>query len=132
MKIAAKLHHIGFPTTDMEATVGFYESLGGKVVFEKADVDEGRPIQVKIIDFHGALIECYERRESPMRAGAIDHLAFSVGDVDGLYKICKERGYRFMDECAGDVGNSTYWPKPLKWFIVCGPNEEKIEFCRES
>lgn len=127
----AGLHHVGFPTTDMQATVEFYEAFGGKVVFEKMDEDAGKPIQVKIIDFHGTLIECYERSATEKRVGAIDHLAFRAENLDEMYAICKEKGYRFMEDCAESIGRSSYWPKPLKWFIVYGANEEKIEFCQE-
>ncbi len=35
-----------------------------------------------------------------------------------------------MEECRDEPGASNYWPKALRWFIVYGPNEEKIEFCK--
>lgn len=126
------LHHIGFPTKDVEATVRFYSDFGGKVVFAKEDVDAGKPIQVRLIDFHGTLIECYERSEIPACVGAIDHLAFKTNDIEAMYAICKEKGYRFMEDCAKQIGLSTYWPNNARWFIVYGPNEEKIEFCTED
>ena len=126
------LHHVGMPTTDMAATVEFYQAFGGKVVFEKEDVDEGRPIQVKLIDFCGTIIECYERSATPRYVGAVDHLAFKVHDIEEMYQVCKEKGYRFMEDCAEKLGLSTYWPSATKWFIVYGPNEEKIEFCTEG
>ncbi len=132
MKYVKHLHHVGMPTENMQGTVDFYTSLGGKVIFEKQDVDEGRPIQVKLIDFHGVVIECYERLSTPKCIGAIDHLAFCVENIDEMYEICRAKGYRMMEDCADQIGVSTYWPKNTKWFIVYGANEEKIEFCQEG
>ncbi len=125
------LHHVGIPTCDMAGTVRFYTDLGGEIIFEKDDVDEGRPIQVKLFRFHGMLIECYERATTAGVAGAVDHLAFQVHDIERMYALCKEKGYRLMEDCAEQIGYSTYWPRGAQWFIVYGPNGEKIEFCRE-
>lgn len=125
-------HHVGIPTTDMDATLSFYQSFGAKIVYEKKDKFEGRPIRVVLLNFCGVLIECYERPITEKRAGAIDHLAFEVECVEEMYALCKENGYRLMDDCAQKIGESTYWPKSTRWFIVYGPNEEKIEFCREG
>ncbi len=125
------LHHIGMPTTDMDVTLRFYTDFGGKVIFEKEDVDNGEPIRICLIDFFGTVIECYERTVTPKCVGAVDHVAFKIHDIDTMYSICKENGYRFMEDCAKTVGSSSYWPKAVRWFIVYGPNEEKIEFCME-
>ena len=126
------LHHVGMPTADMNATVAFYQSFGAKIVYEKKDEFEGRPIRVVLLGFGGMLIECYERPATEKCVGAIDHLAFEVEHVEEMYSLCKEKGYRLMADCAQQIGESTYWPEGARWFIVYGPNEEKIEFCREG
>lgn len=132
MEHIQRLHHIGMPTSKMDATVMFYQDLGAKVVFEKTDECEGQPIRVVLLDLRGTLIECYERPATAMRTGAIEHLAFAVDRVEELYAICKDKGYRLMEDCAERLGRSSYWPKGARWFIVYGPNEEKIEFCQEG
>ncbi len=124
------LHHIGIPTKNMEATVDFYSSFGGEVIFEKEDTHEGKPIQVVLMKFMDTVFEFYEREQTTSNTGAIEHLAFSVNDIDGLYKIAKNIGYDFMQECVDRVQMSTYWPNSLRWFIVYGANGEKIEFCQ--
>ena len=132
MRYIEALHHVGLPTSDMKGTVAFYESLGGRVVFEKDDVEAGQPILVKHIDFHGVLLECYERVETAGCPGAVDHLAFRVSDIDAMYAECKAKGFRLFEDCAEEIGFSTYWPRGTRWFIVIGPNGEKIEFCSEG
>ena len=132
MQYIEALHHVGLPTANMKATVEFYGSLGGKVVFEKDDVEAGQPIQVKHINFHGVLLECYERTETAQCPGAVDHLAFKVHDIDEMYALCKEKGFTLFEDCADAIGHSTYWPKGTRWFIVIGPNAEMIEFCTEG
>ena len=125
------LHHVGLPTDCMDETIAFYQSFGAKIIFEKMDEDGGRPIRVTLLDFAGLVVECYERTETPKNTGAIEHLAFRVEGVEELYRICKEKGYEMMADCAESIGISTYWPKNARWFIVYGPNREKIEFCQE-
>ena len=132
MKNIQALHHVGLPTSDMKGTVEFYTSLGGRVVFEKDDVEAGKPILVKHIDFHGLLLECYERDVTAQCPGAFDHLAVRVEDIDGMYALCKEKGYQLFEDCAEEIGFSTYWPRGTRWFILIGPNGEKVEFCAEG
>lgn len=123
-------HHIGLPTTDMDATIKFYESLGGTVVLEKADEDEGRPIRVVHILLSNLKIEVFERLEIAGKAGAFDHIAIEVSDVDAAFAQCKAMGMRFMEDC---VNTSTYWPPHnLRWFIVYGVNGEKVEFAQKG
>ena len=126
------LHHVGMPTADMGSTVAFYQSFGAKITYEKKDEYDGHPIRVVLMNFGGVLIECYERPVTEKRAGAIEHLAFEVERIEEMYSLCKEKGYRLMEDCAQHIGESTYWPEGARWFIVYGPNEEKIEFCREG
>ena len=123
-------HHIGLPTTDMDGTIKFYESLGGQVVMEKDDVDEGRPIRVVHILLSTLKLELFERLESAGVPGAFDHIAIEVSDVDAAYAKCKAMGMRFMVD---GVSSSTYWPpENLRWFIVYGVNGEKVEFAQKG
>ena len=126
------LHHIGIPTSQMDETVSFYQAFGAKTLYEKMDEHEGRPIRVTLMELAGVVIEFYERSATVKAVGAIDHIAFNVHNVEEMYRVCKEKGYRLMEECAAQIGVSTYWPNDAQWFIVYGPNEEKIEFCHES
>ena len=122
------LHHIGIPTSDMDKTIAFYQGLGADIVYQKMVEENGQMVSVTLIDFFGTMLEFYLRDETAMRVGAIDHLAFKVDHIMDMYETCKKNGYRLMEECADEIGLSPYWPNQMKWFIVYGPNEEKIEF----
>lgn len=123
------LHHVGIPVKDMDATVEFYESLGATVYFSKEDTEEGEPIRVVIFEFGGIYIETYERKVTAEKEGAIDHLAFQVSNIDEIYQLAKDRGYTLMSDCSESIQPTTYWPGKVRWFIIIGPNGEKLEFC---
>lgn len=123
-----QLHHIGIPTMRMDDTIAFYTSLGAQIIYEKMDEDEGKPIRVVLFRLCDVVIECYERTKTVCMPGAIEHIAFQVKDIEKMYREVKEKGYRLMDECKEEIQSTTYWPGDTKWFIIYGPNEEKIEF----
>jgi len=126
------LHHVGIPTNKMDETIKFYSQFGAKIIFEKEDSFEGKPIRVVLIDFAGTVLEFYERDQIAGKAGALEHIAFSAVNIEKLYALAKENGCSFMEDCANEVQSSSYWPKPVKWFIVYGVNGEKIEFSEEK
>lgn len=123
------LHHVGIPVKDMDETIKFYRSLGAAVYSEKEDVDEGEPIRVVIFEFCGIYIETYERKITAGKEGAIDHLAFQVSNIDEMYQRAKDKGYKLMSDCSENIQPTTYWPGKIRWFIIIGPNGEKLEFC---
>lgn len=123
------LHHIGIPTADIDATIGFYSNFGAEIIFEKVDSFEENPIRVVLMAFANVVLELYERSQTALIAGAMDHLAFKVQDIDGLYRIAKEKGLKLMQDCSEEIQVSTYWPDSTRWFIIYGINNEKIEFC---
>lgn len=123
------LHHTGIPVKDMDATIEFYESLGASVYSSKKDIEGGAPIRVVIFEFGGIYIETYERKVTAGKEGAIDHLAFRVSNIDEMYRLAKEKGYHLMSDCSKEIQSTTYWPGKIRWFIIIGPNGEKIEFC---
>lgn len=128
-KFVKGLHHAGIPVKDMDATIKFYESLGASVYFSKEDEEEGEPIRVVIFQFGGIYIETYERKETAGKEGAVDHLAFQVSNIDEIYQRAKEKGYRLLEDCSAEIQPTTYWPGRTRWFIIIGPNGEKLEFC---
>lgn len=125
------LHHIGIPTQNMDETIKFYSSFGAEIIFGKEDTYEGKPIRVVLMKFIDVVLELYEREQTVGITGAIDHIAFSVRNIDEMYKIAREKKYNFMEDCMNSVQTSTYWPHSTRWFIVYGVNGEKIEFCSE-
>lgn len=119
------IHHIGLPTKDMDATIAFYSKLGGEIFFEKTVQNNGKPVRVVHLMLSNLLIEAYERDETPGVAGAVDHIAIEVSDIEAVYKRVKEMRLELMVD---EIGVSDYWPRPARWFFVIGCNGERIEF----
>ena len=82
---ATGIQHIGIPTKDMEATKAFFAKLGFEPAFET--VNEGA--KVAFLKLENLVIETYESDEATMKAGAIDHVAIDVKDIEETYKeVC--------------------------------------------
>ncbi len=121
------MHHIGLPVKDMSATIAFYSRLGAEVIFEKIVYESGKPVRVVHLVLSNLLIEAYERDETSGIAGAVDHIAIEVNDIEAVYRRVKEMGLTLMID---EIGISDYWPRPKRWFFVIGCNGEKIEFAQ--
>ncbi len=125
IKYLKGIHHVGLPTNNMDGTIEFYKKLGGSIVFEKMDEEAGKPIRVVHIKLADLKIEVYERDEIAGVAGAFDHIAFQVNDIEAAFEFAKNLGLKFMEN---EINVSTYWPDGARWFIVYGVNGEKLEF----
>ena len=74
------VQHVGIPTNNIEETIAFYEKLGFEKVFET--VNEAANEKVAFLK-HGTLVmETYENRAAVLKAGAIDHVALDVKDIE--------------------------------------------------
>lgn len=122
------IHHIGIPVSSMKKTKEFYLGLGASVDHEKEDYFEGNKIQVTVFKLGGVMIETYERPCVAGKEGAIDHIAFEVENIEEMYRECKEKDYIFMDECKLSTQPTSYWNGNVRWFIIIGPDGEKLEF----
>ena len=88
------LQHIGLPTNDMEATLAFYQSLGFTLAHQ-ADNDGER---VCFLQLAGVCIEAYENGRAVGRAGAIDHIALDVDDIEAAWEAVRAAGYPTREE----------------------------------
>ena len=85
MKHITGLAHIALFTKDLEASVKFYECLGGKVTGQ-ADVQ--KPLgtnHIKIVSMPGfdlEIIEPHDGTEVTIEGGLFPHLAIEVSDID--------------------------------------------------
>ena len=122
-----EFHHFGLPTKDMDATIEFYQKLGAEIVFETVVQEAGKPCRVVHLKVSNLYVEAYERDETPMCCGAIDHLAVSTDDIEGAFEDAKRLGLTLANE---QVDYSDYWPGTAPWFHIIGPNGERIEFTK--
>lgn len=118
------VQHIGIPTNDIEKTIAFYVELGFEPVLRTDNNGE----KVAFLQLHNLVIETYENHEAVMKAGAVDHIALDVKDIDRLFGLVKEKGLHLLDD---HVNALPFWENGIKYFIISGPNNEKIEFCEK-
>lgn len=120
---ALGLQHVGLPTNDLKATIAFYESLGFETVYQVKNEAAGE--DVAFLRLKNLTIEAYENGRAAMQSGAIDHIAIDVDDVEAAYRLAQEQGYQIV---SNGVEFLPFWQKGVKFFILLGPNQERVEF----
>ena len=120
---ALGLQHVGLPTNDLKATIAFYEGLGFETVYQVRNEAAGE--DVAFLRLKNLTIEAYENGRAAMESGAIDHLAIDVDDVEAAYRLAQEQGYQIV---SNGVEFLPFWQNGVKFFILLGPNQERVEF----
>lgn len=117
------IQHVGIPTNDIETTIQFFEKLG----FETAlrTINEEADEKVAFLRLHSLVIETYENKAAKMGAGAIDHVAIDVKDIEKVYELVNRTGLNTMQDT---IHFLPFWENGVKFFTIEGPNKEKIEF----
>lgn len=118
---ATGIQHIGIPTKDMEATKAFFAKLGFEPAFET--VNEGA--KVAFLKLENLVIETYESDEATMKAGAIDHVAIDVKDIEKVYELINQAD---LNTTRDTIHFLPFWENGVRFFTIEGPNKEKIEF----
>lgn len=118
------IQHVGIPSSDVKRTIDFYNSLG----FETEMVTSNLPNDemVAFLRLGNLVIESYGNHDTAKRTGAIDHIAIDVKNIDALYEKIVATGHRFAEP---GLQSLPFWKKGIKYFIILGPDDEKIEFC---
>lgn len=120
------IQHVGIPTSDIEKSIQFYQSLGFETVCRTANPNSGEA--VAFLQLENLVMEIYESQQAAGVTGAIDHVALDVTGIDSLFASIKEAGHRMLDE---EVRFLPFWEHGVKFFTILGPNGERIEFCEK-
>ena len=120
------IQHVGIPTNEIKKRISFYEGIGSEVVWQT--VNELNNQAVVFLRLGNLVMEIYENGQAAMKAGAIDHIALDVTDIDSVFESVKKDGYKMLDE---KVQYLPFWKYGVKFFTITGPNGEKIEFCEK-
>ena len=118
-KLATGLQHIGVPTNDIDETIRFYTALG----FEVAHRADNNGEKVAFMKLGDLMIETYQNFKAVGQAGAVDHIAINVIDVDAARRIADEMKLEVIEE-----GQLAFWENGVRYFTILGPNREKLEF----
>lgn len=117
------IQHVGVPTNDIAATIPFYEALGFTVAFQT--VNEAANEKVAFLKLGNLVIETYENKAAKMEAGAIDHIAIDVKDIEKVYEMITAAG---LNTTKDTVHFLPFWENGVRFFTIEGPNREKVEF----
>jgi len=117
------IQHIGIPTNDIVKTVSFYQGLGFEVALQT--INKSANEKVTFMRLKNLVIEIYENQYTSKKAGAIDHIALDVSDIESVFKLVKVGGYSLLD---GEIQFLPFWQNGVRFFTIEGPNSEKIEF----
>lgn len=115
------VQHIGIPTNDIAATIEFYKKLGFEIAFET--VNNGN--KVAFLKLKTLVIETYENHMAKMEAGAIDHIAIDVKDIQETFAYINEKGLNTTNDTVHEL---PFWDNGVQFFTIEGPNKEKVEF----
>ena len=125
------LQHLGLPVTDIERSREFYKQLGFEEIMT-AELDFGGPIRVAMMKRADAVMELYQMPEEQLveirtrEDGPLDHIAFSVADVDAAFEELKSAGMEMNEEAP--ILLDTFWAQGCKFFTIRGPDGERLEF----
>lgn len=120
-ELTTGLQHIGLPTNDMAATLAFYQSLGFRIAHQTENNGE----TVCFLRLGNVCVETYENGMAAGRAGAIDHIALDVADIDEAWDAVKAAGHQPME---AEIQQLPFWSRGVRFFNILGPNGEKVEF----
>ena len=122
----AGIAHIGLPTNNITKTIEFYKNLGFEVVMETYNQKAGE--KVAFLQIKNYCIECYENGQAAMQDGAYQHVALDVENIEEMYQRICENQYEVITD---GVEELPFWENGVKFFMIKGPNQERIEFCQK-
>lgn len=117
------IQHVGIPTNDIETTIHFYETLGFEIAFQTVNKEADE--KVAFLKLDNLVVETYENKAAKMEAGAIDHIAIDVKDIEKVYEMINEAELNTTEDI---VHFLPFWENGVKFFTIEGPNKEKVEF----
>ncbi|MEH6579354.1 MAG: VOC family protein [Amphritea sp.] len=125
------IQHIGIPVTRIDYSKDFYQRLGFESLMEKTFPKQGGNITAVMMRRGNAVIELYQLPASELGAignrtdGSIDHIAFSVTNIDAAFRELKATGADIIEDSPVRLD---FWENGCKYFAIRGPDGEKLEF----
>ncbi len=117
--------HVGLPTNDYRKQLSFIRVLDLKKLCRHIMKKQGKS---GILQIKNYCIETFENRQAAMSDGAYQHVALDVEDIESMYqKICNEKYTVITD----GIEELPFWENGVRFFMIKGPNEERIEFCQK-
>lgn len=115
------LQHIGLPTNNIEKTIEFFQTFGFTIDWRSEKPEDS---YVCFLKNGSCMIEAYYTENPAMENGAVDHIALNVTDLDAMYEYAKSKGYESIE----GPNFLPFYENGVRYFIILGPNHEKLEF----
>lgn len=122
------LGHIAIYTADLEASIAFYEKIGGSAQQRDSVQTPDGPKRLALVAFGGFTLELIQPPEGtlvPAGEGSIPHFAVYVDDLDQTAADLKAAGVISFTEPEKKVLPETFGGLQ-NWFFT-GPSGEQIE-----
>jgi lactoylglutathione lyase len=116
------IQHVGIPTENIGASVDFYSGLGFEAAYQT--VNDGA--KVVFMRSGNLTLEIYETDKAAGCDGAINHFAVDVKDIEAAFADAKAAGLKILEE----ITYLPFWDNGVKFFIVEGPDKERVEFAQ--
>ena len=117
------IQHIGIPTNDIKKTIAFYKELGFETALQTINKEADE--KVAFLKLKTLVIETYENKAAKFESGAIDHVAIDVNDIEEVYQYISEKKLNTTNDT---IHFLPFWKNGVRFFMIEGPNMEKIEF----
>ena len=129
------IQHIGIPTSDIETTIRFYEGLG----FQTMHTNQvpANKAKVAFLQLGNLMIETYAEGGNGLD-GAINHFALNCTDIQAAYTWICEQGHKVLSNGIEElpfwegITALPFWDHGIRYFLIEGPNKERIEFCERK
>ena len=125
-KCVTGIQHVGIPTKDIEKTIDFFTKLGFEIILQT--VNEATSQKVAFLQLKNLTIETYESSSASGSAGAIDHIALDVDDIEMAFKTINLGGFKVLDS---EIQSLPFFEHGVRFFTIEGPNAEKVEFSQK-
>ena len=119
------IQHVGVPTDHLENTIHFYEDLGFQVILRTCVPEKNQ--DVAFLQLGNLVIETYEDPVA-LCDGSINHIALNCLDIEKAYEAALNQKHLVL---SNGIEALDFWERGVRFFIIQGPNKERIEFCQK-
>ena len=119
------IQHIGLPTNCFDETCAFYKTLGFVCRYETV-APSG--VRVAFYELDGSfMMEIYEDSNVAGMSGAINHVSIDCTDIETAFASANAAGLKIVSD---GIEALPFWSNGVRFFIIEGPNKERVEFCQ--
>jgi catechol 2,3-dioxygenase-like lactoylglutathione lyase family enzyme len=120
--------HLGVPTPDIEASVGFYQEIGFRVDIRSELEENAGKTHIVFMSFGSFCLELYQPAgdfDHTRVPGPINHFTMDVRDIDAAFTHFRDGGYEIIEDAPVSL---PIHRGGVRYFNVVGPSGEKVEF----